>query len=141
MRRPPARESTWYRHGVGVERKGKGPLKLLQRVGGLAVVGDDVDERAVELEHGQCRPSHTREARCAIVSKTGWVSVGEAEIARRISLVAVCCSSDSVSSRFRASSSWEQAHVLDRDHRLVREGLEKLDLLVGEGPHACPDES
>ena len=50
-------------------------------------------------------PSQTRTARCAIVSKTGWVSVGDAEIARRISLVAVCCSSDSVSSRFRASSS------------------------------------
>ena len=28
----------------------------------------------------------------------------------------------------------EQPHVLDRDHRLVGEGLEKRDLLVGEGP-------
>ena len=27
----------------------------------------------------------------------------------------------------------EQAHVLDRDHRLVGEGLHQLDLLVGEG--------
>ena len=29
----------------------------------------------------------------------------------------------------------EQAHVLDRDHRLVGEGLEQRDLLVGERPH------
>ena len=37
---------------------------------------------------------------------TGWRSVGELEITRRISAVAVCCSSASVSSRFLASSSW-----------------------------------
>ena len=29
----------------------------------------------------------------------------------------------------------EQAHVLDRDHRLVGEGLQQRDLLVGERPH------
>ena len=29
----------------------------------------------------------------------------------------------------------EQPHVLDRDHRLVGEGGDKLDLLVGEGSH------
>ena len=29
----------------------------------------------------------------------------------------------------------EQAHVLDRDHRLVGEGLQQLDLLVGEVSH------
>ena len=40
-----------------------------------------------------------------MASKTGWTSVGELLMTRRISLVAVCCSSDSVSSRFRASSS------------------------------------
>ena len=40
-----------------------------------------------------------------IVSKTGWTSVGELLITLRISLVAVCCSSASVSSRLRASSS------------------------------------
>ena len=28
----------------------------------------------------------------------------------------------------------EEPHVLDRDHRLVGEGLEELDLLAGEGP-------
>ena len=39
-------------------------------------------------------------------SSTGWRSVGELLMTRRISLVAVCCSSASVSSRLRASSSW-----------------------------------
>ncbi len=29
----------------------------------------------------------------------------------------------------------EQPHVLDRDHRLVGEGLEQPDVLFGEGPH------
>ena len=29
----------------------------------------------------------------------------------------------------------EQPHVLDGNHRLVGEGGEQLDLLVGEGPH------
>ena len=48
---------------------------------------------------------HTRAAFSATASMTGWRSVGELAITRRISPVAVCCSSDSVSSRFRASSS------------------------------------
>ena len=29
----------------------------------------------------------------------------------------------------------EQPHVLDRDHRLVGEGGDQLDLLIGERPH------
>ena len=40
-----------------------------------------------------------------IVSKTGWTSVGELLMTPRISLVAVCCSSASVRSLLRASSS------------------------------------
>ena len=28
----------------------------------------------------------------------------------------------------------EQPHILDRDHRLVGEGLDELDLLIGERP-------
>ena len=32
----------------------------------------------------------------------------------------------------------EQPHVLDRDHRLVGEGRDQLDLLVGERPHRAP---
>jgi len=39
------------------------------------------------------------------MSNTGWMSVGELLMTRRIALVAVCCSSDSVRSRLRASSS------------------------------------
>ncbi|HSF48819.1 MAG TPA: hypothetical protein VLA73_10705 [Burkholderiales bacterium] len=34
----------------------------------------------------------------------------------------------------------EEAHVLDRDHRLVREGFDQVHLAIGEGPHfAAPD--
>ena len=57
---------------------------------------------------------------------------------RRISLVAVCCSSASVSSRFRAPSSWNEALVLDGDRRLVGEGPEERDLLRGERPDPRP---
>src|SRR3989304_537262 len=39
---------------------------------------------------------------------TGWRSVGELLMTRRISLVAVCCSSASVRSRLRACSSWNK---------------------------------
>ena len=34
----------------------------------------------------------------------------------------------------------EQPHVLDRDHRLVGEGRDQLDLLVGERPHLRADQ-
>ena len=66
------------------------------------------------------------------VSNTGWTSVGELEMTRRISPVAVCCSSVSVRSRLRALQLLEQADVLDRDHRLVGEGLEEGDLSLRE---------
>ena len=49
--------------------------------------------------------SHSRAALLATASSTGWMSVGELLMTRRISAVAVCCSSDSVSSRLRACSS------------------------------------
>jgi hypothetical protein len=48
--------------------------------------------------------SHSRIALLMIVLKTGWRSVGELAITRRISAVAVCCSSASAS-RFSASAS------------------------------------
>ena len=48
--------------------------------------------------------SHSCIARRAIMSNTGCVSVGELEITRKTSLVAVCCSSDSVSSAVRSST-------------------------------------
>ena len=57
------------------------------------------------------------------------MSVGELAMTPRISLVAVCCSRDSVEFLL------EQPHVLDGDHRLVGEGFEELDLRRGEGAH------
>jgi hypothetical protein len=48
---------------------------------------------------------HKRSALAAIVSNTGCTSVGELEMTRRISLVAVWYSSDSLSSCVRACTS------------------------------------
>ena len=79
-------------------------------------------------------PPHTRAAFSAMASRTGCRSVGELAMTRRISLVAVCCSSDSVSSRLRVSSSvnrrtfsmaitaWS-AKVCSQRDLPVREGL------------------
>src|SRR5439155_5019936 len=54
--------------------------------------------------------SHNRAALATMASNTGWASAGELEITRRISLVAVCCSSASVGVASRrallALSSW-----------------------------------
>ena len=59
---------------------------------------------------------------------------------RRISPVAVCCSSDSVSARLRDFQLGEEPDVLDGDHGLVGEGLQQLRLPVGERPHlGAPD--
>ena len=60
---------------------------------------------AVEREDARdVRPAQRQRA-AAIVSNTGWTSVGDRLMTRRMSLVAVCCSSASVRSRLRASSS------------------------------------
>ena len=53
---------------------------------------------------------------------------------RRMSPVAVCCSSASVSSRLRALQLGDQPRILDGDDRLAGEGLEELDLPVGKEP-------
>ena len=58
-----------------------------------------------------------------------------AEITRRISLVAVCCSSASVRSRVLGLQLGEQPRVLDGDGGLVGKGLEQGDLALGEGEH------
>src|ERR1044071_636472 len=47
--------------------------------------------------------SHNRAAFAATASSTGWISVGELAMTPRISLVAVCCSRSSITSR-RSSS-------------------------------------
>ena len=49
--------------------------------------------------------------------------------------VAVCCSSASDKLARARLHLVEQPHVLDRDHRLVGEGRDQFDLLVGERPH------
>ena len=46
----------------------------------------------------------------------------------RISLVAVCCSNDSL-------SSLKQSNILDGDHGLVGKGFKELDLCRSEGAH------
>ena len=66
------------------------------------------------------------------------MAAGELEIARRMSDVAVCCSSASVTSAWASvnarffSQLGEQADVLDRDQGLVGERLEQSDFFVSE---------
>ena len=48
-----------------------------------------------------------------MASNTGCTAVGELEMTRKTSLVAVCWSSASVSSAFRAASALAQPDVLD----------------------------
>ena len=50
-------------------------------------------------------------------SSTGWISVGELAMTPKISLVAVCCSNDSL-------SSLEQPDVLNGDHSLIGKGCQ-----------------
>ena len=69
------------------------------------VSGHQSQDVPVQAEDDRIAAPQTRAAFWATASMTGWRSVGELEITRRISAVAVCCSSASVSSRFRASSS------------------------------------
>ena len=100
----------------------------------MPVVGHEVERSPSSRKTWQNSASQSRAALSAMMSNTGWTSVGELEMTRRISPVAVCCSRVSVRSRLRASSSCEQPDVLDCDDRLVGEGLQQLDLLVGERP-------
>ncbi len=79
-----------------------------QRPDGCQTFAGDAVNRG-ELEHGAVNPrdgvdlaSRRFAARSTIASNTGCTSVGELAITRRISAVAVCCSSDS----FR----WARAH-------------------------------
>src|SRR6516225_4481309 len=64
-------------------------------------------------------------ARSAIASNTGWRSVGELAITRRMSLVAVL----TIERLLRLG---EQAHILDGDNGLVGEGLEQGNLPLSE---------
>ena len=78
-----------------------------------------------------------RTALWSIVSNTGCRSPGELAMTCSIPDVAVCCSSDSELSAALLLR-LEQPRVLDRDHRLVSEGLDQLDLLVSEWPYGSP---
>ena len=100
--------------------------------GTVDVRRDEVKRSPSTTNTVQPTGAETRTALRAMVSKTGCVSVGDWLMARRMSPVAVCRSSASVSSRLRASSSVKQARVLDGDDGLVGEGLEQLDVAVGE---------
>ena len=60
--------------------------------------------------------SQSRAAFLATTSNTGWISVGELAMTPKISLVAVCCSSDSL-------SSLKQSDVLDGDDCLIGESF------------------
>ena len=53
------------------------------------------------------------------------------------SAVAVCCCKD-WTDHACGLHFVEQAHVLNGDHRLVGEGLDQLDLLLGEWPYGSP---
>src|SRR5215467_5422226 len=61
--------------------------------------------------------SHNRAALSATASSTGWSSVGELLITRRIPAVAACCSSASVKERLRLSTaSLSSAYVGSAPH-------------------------
>ena len=66
--------------------------------------------------------------------------MGELEMTRRISPVAVCCSRDLGEVAVLGLELREQPDVLDRDDRLVGEGAEQLELPVGEGVHGRPEQ-
>ena len=70
------------------------------------------------------RPSHRRTALSAIASNTGWRSVGELEITRRISAGRRLLLEGLRQVAVARLQLLEQAHVLDGDDRLVGEGLE-----------------
>ena len=50
----------------------------------------------------------------------------------RTSPTAVCCCRDSLRSLVRCLNFVEQPHILDGDHGLVGEGLQQLNVMVGE---------
>src|SRR6516164_6481710 len=77
-------------------------------------------------------PPHSRLALRTIASKIGWTSVGEPEITRKMSLVAVCCSNDSERSSVRWRSSLRRRVFLMAITALGGEIRKQLDLLVSE---------
>ena len=56
------------------------------------------------------------------------------------SAVAVCCCSNSLQIVRAFVAPLEQPDILDRDDGLIGEGLEQLDLLVGERAHLLAED-
>ena len=141
--RPPARATAAARDGVRGHREPR--LRDVEPLGAETVrERAPMEQLAVETQRRpRAAPSQSRTALSTMVSKTGWTSVGELAITRRISLVAVCCSSDSVTCAWPRDAVLllqfrEQPHVLDGDDRLVGERLEERDLLGREGMDLGP---
>ena len=82
--------------------------KAFESIGSSDRLRNGIEFRNDATQIDDCRPrrgesdasvaSQSRAAFFATVSSTGWISVGELAITPRISLVAVCCSNDSLSS-------------------------------------------
>ena len=79
--------------------------------------------------------SHSLTALSATVSNTGFRSKAERLITSSTSAVAVCCCRDSPQLLGSCLNFVEQPRVLDRDHRLVGEGRNQLNLLLGKRLH------
>src|SRR5258705_6108094 len=77
-----------------------------------------------------------RAALLTTVSSTGWRSVGELEITRRISLVAVCCSRESARAFSRASTlASSAAFVICVMEILLRQGTGRGAVSSRQRPH------
>ena len=106
--------------------------------GELAMWRHDAPDRPSNRKMEPPNASHSRIALSAMASSTGWTSVGARLMTPRTSPVAVCRVRVWASSSLRALQFREQAHVLDRDHRLVGERLHELDLCIRERPDLHP---
>ena len=139
LRQASARSSTWTTVPSMTARPATEP-----RVSGMASPASSVFVTPCAAAQRSRSPStrtmvawlapHNASARSATACSTGWTSVGDDDVTRRISLIAVCWSSAS-------RGLVEQAHVVDRDRRLAREGLRAARPVRGEQPgHRTPDE-
>ena len=115
--------------GMGHERL----IKLRCGILGRHIApGDDVESLAViQIHCAEFGPADTHGV-FQDLSNSGASSSRELLIAPSTSDVAVCCSSDSARSRSRPHL-FKQTNILDRDHRLVGEGGDQLDLLLRVG--------
>ena len=87
--------------------------------------------RRREADRSRCRAAELT-AEAIRVCKTACRSNAERLITFSTSAVAVCCCSASARSRVLRLHLLEQPRVLDRDHRLIGEGLQQIELTLGE---------